>query len=115
MGNKFVSWLEHIGKAILHIAESREVATAVQLFAPQLGSAFNLTVNACAMAEQKWAALGKQNGTGEQKLADVLLIAKPVIAQALADIGKPNDDAAVEKYVNSVVAVLNAAPAPIVG
>lgn len=113
MGNKFVSWLEHIGRSILHIAESPELGKIVQLFAPQFGPAFNLTVNAVAMAEQKYAAIGKQSGTGEQKLADVLLIAQPVIAQALADLGKANDTAAVTKYINAVVAILNNAPAPL--
>lgn len=117
MTNKFVSFLEAVGKdfkkgldVLLKFAPEAE--TAVGIFAPQLGPAFNTTVNAVVMAEQKYAALGKQTGTGQQKLADVLQIAEPVIAQSLADAGKANDTASVTNYVNSVVAVLNAAPAP---
>lgn len=85
---------------------------AVGLFAPALGPLFNSTVAAVVLAEQKAAALGKQTGTGVQKLADVLQIMEPVIAEALKDAGKPNDTAAVTNYINSVVQVLNAAPAP---
>lgn len=119
MGNKFVSWLEDAGKkfahgllAVLHIAESGQVRAAVGLFLPQLGLPFNITMGAIVAAEQKYAALGKQTGTGPQKLADVLQIAEPVIAQALADMGKTHDTPAVIAYINNVVGVLNAAPAP---
>jgi hypothetical protein len=116
MSNKFVSWLQHVGQAfniVLHIAATTGEA-AVAVFAPELGPIFNATVAAVVLAERKYAALGKQAGTGQQKLADVLMIAEPVIAQALADAGKPSDTAAVTNYVNGVVAVLNAAPSPVV-
>lgn len=119
MANKFVSLLEHAGQAfkkgldvILNIAET-EGEVAVATFAPQLGPIFNSTVTAIALAEQKYAALGQQSGSGQKKLADVLTIAEPVIAQALADAGKDHDTQAVTNYINSVVAVLNAAPAPV--
>lgn len=115
--SKFVSILETIGRdfkkgldAILPWAKTAG-AVAVQVFAPELGPMFNMTVAAVALAEQKYAALGKQSGSGKQKLADVLQIAGPVIAQGLADAGKANDDAAVQNYINAVVSVLNAAPA----
>ena len=52
------------------------------------------------MAEQKYAALGKQSGTGASKLADVLQIAGPVIKQGLEDAGKSADDTAVQGYIN---------------
>jgi hypothetical protein len=119
MSNKFVTVLEAIGKdfekglsAILPYAQTMG-ETAVSLFAPSLGPLFNSTVTVVAAAEQKYAALGKQSGTGPSKLADVLQIAEPVIAQGLAAAGKASDTAAVTNYVNSVVTVLNAAPAPV--
>lgn len=84
---------------------------AVSIYAPALGPLFNQTVCAVALVEQKFAALGKQAGTGASKLADVLQIAGPLIKQGLADAGKDSDDAAVQGYINGVVAVLNAAPA----
>lgn len=85
--------------------------TAVSLFAPALGPLFNTTVSIVSAAEQKYAALGKQSGTGTSKLADALQIGEPVIAQGLKAAGKASDTAAVTAYINNVVAVLNAAPA----
>ncbi len=85
---------------------------AVSLFAPALGPLFNSTVSAVVLAEQKAAALGIQSGTGAQKLADVLQLMEPVIAAGLKDAGKDSSTAAVTAYINSVVQVLNAAPAP---
>jgi hypothetical protein len=118
MSNKFVSWLETAGKdfetglvKILPWASGAgEVAVAA--FAPALGPMFNSTVAAVALAEQKYTALGKQTGSGASKLADVVGLMEPVISKGLADAGKASDTAAVTGYVNSVVAVLNAAPAP---
>lgn len=85
---------------------------AVALFAPGLGPLFNQTVSAVVTAEQAAAAVGKQEGSGAQKLASVVTLMGPLIKQVLADAGKPNDDAAVQSYINAVVTVLNAAPAP---
>ena len=114
----FKSWLQHIGSEfkkglefILPIAEGAG-EVAVQLFAPALGPMFNSTVAAVAMAEQKAAALGKQSGTGAQKMADVLQLMEPVIAQGLVDAGKTNSTADVTKYIESVVTILNTLPAP---
>jgi hypothetical protein len=116
MSNKVVTFLEAIGKdfvkgldAVLPYAATVG-ETAVGIFAPSLGPLFNTTVSAIVLAEQKYAALGKQKGTGAQKLADVLQISEPVIAQGLAGRWQPNDTAAVTGYINSVVTVLNAAP-----
>jgi len=118
MTNRFVSFLEAVGhdfkvglERILPYAESAG-EVAIQLFAPALGPLFNSTVTAVALAEQKAAALGKQTGTGVQKLADVIQIMGPVIAAGLADAGKANDQAAVAAYINSVVLILNSIPAP---
>src|ERR1035438_10768851 len=109
MSSKFVSFLEAVGKDFqkgLHFilpiaASSGEVA--VSLFAPSLGPMFNSTVNAVVLAEQKYAALKQQTGTGASKLADVTQLIGPVIAQGLTDAGKTADATAVAGYVNSVV------------
>jgi hypothetical protein len=82
----------------------------LQVFDPAAGALFNTTVNIVATVEQKYAALGKQSGTGAAKLADALLIGEPVIAQGLKLAGKTNDTAAVTNYINSVVTVLNTTP-----
>lgn len=84
---------------------------AVSIYAPALGPIFNQTVCAVAMAEQNFAALGKQSGSGASKLVSATQIVGGLIKQALVDAGKPNDDAAVQNYINSVVTVLNSVPA----
>lgn len=118
MPNKFLSFLEMVGrdfqKGINYILPFAETAgsVAVSIFFPALGPAYNSTVAAVAMAEQKYTALGKQSGSGPQKLADVLSIVRPVVAQALADAGKSSTDNDVINYINSVVNILNAIPAP---
>jgi hypothetical protein len=86
----------------------------VSLFAPELGPMFRATVAAVTLAEQKAIAL-KQQKNGPQKLADVLTLLEPVIAQGLADAGKPNDRGAVISYINGIVAILNTAPACVPG
>lgn len=117
MSNKFVSVLKAVAadflkglRAILpYAATAGEVAVAD--FAPALGPLFNQTVAAVVTAEQSGAAI-KGGLTGPQKLSAVVGIMGPLISQGLADAGKSSDTPAVEGYVNSVVAVLNAAPAP---
>ena len=59
IGHDFKVGLEHI----LPIAESAGEA-AVQIFLPALSPLFNSTVTAVILAEQKAAALGKQDGSG---------------------------------------------------
>ena len=113
----FKSFLAHVGHDlkigldfIIPIAEGSGQA-AVNIFAPGLGPMFRATVGAVVLAEQKAAAL-KQEKNGPQKLADVLQLMEPVISQGLADAGKANDRAGVIAYINSVVQILNTAPAP---
>ena len=112
------SFLETVGRdfkkfVLPYAATAGEVA--VSAFAPALGPMFDSTVTAVVTAEKSAAAVGKQTGSGTQKLAAVVQLMGPLIAQGLQDAGKPNDTAAVEAYINSVVAVLNAAPAPAAG
>jgi hypothetical protein len=109
----FKSFLQKIGedfdKALPWLVKGASLAT---IFDPALGTVFTTTLNIVASVEQKWAALGKQSGTGAQKLADALQIGEPVIAQGLKLAGKASDTAAVTNYINSVVTVANTAPAP---
>jgi|SRR5437879_660944 len=113
----FKSWLQKVGEDfrkgldfVLPLAETAG-ETAVAIFAPQLGPLFNQTVTAVATAEQNFTALGKQNGSGPQKLASVLQITGGLIKQGLTDAGKSATDADVQKYIESVVTILNAVPA----
>lgn len=116
--NKVESWLVAAGKDFVHglgeVLPYAETAgeAAVSLYAPALGPLFNQTVSAVVTAEQKYAALGRQSGSGASKLADVVTIMGPLIAQALNVAGKSNETAAVQGYINSVVTILNAVPAP---
>jgi hypothetical protein len=107
-----MQWIaEEFAKSLPWLQKGGQVLSIVD---PALGAAFNTTVNIVATVEQKYAALGNKPGTGPSKLADALQIGEPVIAQALKDAGKTSDTPAVTNYINSVVAILNAAPAPVV-
>lgn len=115
----FKSWLQHVGQDfkngldfILPFAQGAG-EVAVSIFAPALGPLFNSTVTAVATAEQNFAALGKQNGSGASKLSAVVAIAGGLIKQGLEDAGRAGDEAAVQNYINAVVQILNAAPANI--
>lgn len=116
--NKFISFLDHVGAdfkngltKVMPIMKGAGEA-AVQIFFPAASALFDQTVNAVVTAEQAAAAVGAQAGTGSQKLSSVVTLMGPLIAQALSDVGKPNDNAAVQKYVSAVVTILNAMPAP---
>jgi hypothetical protein len=118
MSSKFVSILETVGKDIKKALDfilpyAQTVGeTAVSIYAPGLGPIFNATVSAVMTAEANFAAIGKSSGSGASKLAAVTSVVGGLIKQALADAGKASDDAAVQSYINGVVQVLNAAPAP---
>lgn len=107
VGHDFKRFLDAI---LPFAATSGEVA--VSIFAPALGGLFNSTVNAVITAEQAAAALGKQSGSGPQKAVTVLQLMGPLIKQGLTDAGRAADDVAVQKYIDAVVTILNAAPAP---
>jgi hypothetical protein len=115
--NKFVAFLDKVGHGlkvglvkVLPIAESAG-EVAVSIFDPAASPLFNQTISAVLTAEQSAAAI-PGGSTGPQKLAAVAQLMGPLIKQALADVGKPNDDTAVEKYISAVVTILNAIPAP---
>ena len=116
----FISWLETEGKKIekdFAIAEPYVQGVgeaAVSAFLPGAAPAINSTINTIIATEQKYAALGKQTGTGAQKLQDVLGISGPVIANFLKQAGKPNDATSVTNVVNSLVTIMNLMPPTVV-
>jgi len=108
----FKSFLQQVGEDFQKALPWLQKAGAfASVFDPSLGTLFSTTVNIVATVEQKYAALGKQSGTGTAKLADALAIGEPVIAQGLKLAGKSSTTADVTNYINSIVTVLNAAPA----
>lgn len=114
---KFVSFLSHVGhffkvaldKALPFAAAAEPI---VGIAFPQLSGLYDSTVAAVAMAEQKAAAAAQQDGSGAQKLADVLAVIAPVATQQLSQAGVKVNSEQLTKYVNAVVASLNALPAP---
>jgi len=62
--------------------------------------------------EQKYAAAGVQNGTGAQKLAEVVLLAGPAVTQLLTQADIPASTAYIQSLVSAVVAILNVQAMP---
>jgi hypothetical protein len=77
-----------------------------------LADATTLVQTAVLMVEQKYAAAGTQSGTGAQKLADVMTIAEPVVAQLLTQSGIAASTDYIQSLVSAVVAILNAQTMP---
>ncbi len=75
-------------------------------------SATTLIQNSVIAVEQKFAAAGSQNGTGAQKLAEVLTLSQQAVTTLLAHAGINASPEYVSSLVNAVVAILNAQPAP---
>jgi len=120
----FVGFLEAAGKDfakglgyVVKIAVPVEALAKLLFpqFAPTITAgvdAATLIQNAVLLVEQKWAAAGKQNGTGAQKLAEVMTLAESAVTAILTQFGVHADTAYVTSLVNAVVAVLNVAAAP---
>lgn len=116
MANKFVSLLQHVGKDLekgLSIILPLAQVAAPELAAidPALGAVFSTTLGVVVQTEQKFAAMGKQNGTGTQKFSEALSILSPIVTSQFAAAGKAHDADTVSKYVQAVVDFLNAIPA----
>ena len=71
-----------------------------------------LVQTAVLLVEQKYAAAGVQNGTGPQKLAEVVLLAEPVVMQLLTQSGIPASSSYIQSLVSAVVAILNVQAMP---
>ena len=119
----FVGVLEMIGKdfakglkwAVTYgIPVERLVALLFPAAAPvatELADATGLIQTAVLLVEQKYAASGVQNGTGTQKLAEVLLLSGDAVTALLAKAGITASSEYISSLVSAVVAVLNAQPA----
>lgn len=77
-----------------------------------IADATSLVQTAVLLVEQKYAAAGVQNGTGAQKLAEVVLLVGPAVAQLLAQAGITTSNAYIESLTSAVVAILNVQTMP---
>lgn len=120
----FVSVLETIGKGFekglkwaveYAIPVERLVALLFPAAAPVAGEvadATSLIQNAVLLVEQKYAAAGKQSGTGSQKLAEVLLLTEQTVTALLAKAGIQANTSYLQQIVSAVVAILNVQQTP---
>jgi hypothetical protein len=113
--NKVVTFLEHVGldieKGFAKAAPIvQEAEPFINLTFPGFGPLFSTTANEVISVEQKFAAMGKQTGSGPAKLANTLAVIQPVAAQLLSAAKLPSDEATVTKWINGVVALLNGIP-----
>jgi hypothetical protein len=77
-----------------------------------IADATSLVQNAVLLVEQKYAAAGVQNGSGAQKLAEVMLLAEPTVAQLLTQAGIAASTTYIQSLVSAVVAILNVQTMP---
>ncbi|MGH2505895.1 MAG: hypothetical protein ACRDHZ_00510, partial [Ktedonobacteraceae bacterium] len=80
--------------------------------ATELVDATGLLQTAILQVEQKYAASGIQNGTGEQKSAEVLVLSEQAVTTLLKQAGINADTSYIQSLINAVVALLNVQAAP---
>jgi hypothetical protein len=119
MWMSFTSALETIGKGFAKgLKWAVEYAVPVEklvglLFpsaapvANEVADATSLIQTAVLLVEQKYAASGVQNGTGPQKLSEVMLLTEQSVTALLAKAGISADSSYIENVVSAVVAILN--------
>jgi hypothetical protein len=128
MQMSFVSVLETVGKGFAKglkwaveyaVPVEKLVGLLFPMAAPvanEVADATSLIQSAVLLVEQKYAASGVQNGTGAQKLSEVMLLTEQSVTALLAKAGITADSTYVANVVSAVVAILNvqtgAAPAP---
>ena len=115
----FVSVMETIGKGFAKgLKWAVEYAVPVEklvglLFpaaapiANEVADATSLIQTAVLRVEQKYAASGVQNGTGAQKLSEVMLLTEQSVTALLAKAGITADSSYISNVVSAVVAILN--------
>jgi hypothetical protein len=115
----FTSVLETVGKGFAKgLKWALEYAVPVEklvglLFpaaapiANEVADATSLIQSAVLLVEQKYAASGVQNGTGAQKLSEVMLLTEQSVTALLAKAGITVDSTYVANVVSAVVAILN--------
>jgi hypothetical protein len=118
----FIGVLEAIGKGFEKglqwaITYAVPVEKLVGLLFPAIApattavaDATSLVQTAVLLVEQKYAAAGVQNGTGAQKLAEVILLAGPAVTQLLTQAGIEANASYIQNLVSAVVAILNVQP-----
>jgi hypothetical protein len=75
--------------------------------ANELADATSLIQTAVLLVEQKYAASGAQNGTGAQKLSEVMLLTEQSVTALLSKAGITADSSYIANVVSAVVAILN--------
>ena len=120
----FVSVMETIGKGFAKgLKWAVEYAVPVEklvglLFpaaapvANEVADATSLIQTAVLLVEQKYAASGVQNGTGAQKLSEVMLLVEQSVTALLAKAGITADTSYLESVISAVVAILNVQGVP---
>jgi hypothetical protein len=120
----FVSVLETVGKdfqkglkwALTYaVPVERLVALLFPSAAPainEVADATSLIQSAILLIEQKYAASGAQNGTGSQKLAEVLVLTEQAVTGLLTKAGITVDSTYVSNLVSAIVAILNVQQTP---
>jgi hypothetical protein len=115
----FTSVLETIGKGFAKgLKWAMEYAVPVEklvglLFpaaapvAAEVADATSLIQSAVMLVEQKYAASGVQNGTGAQKLSEVMLLTEQSVTALLAKAGITVDSTYISNVVSAIVAILN--------
>ncbi len=81
----------------------------------EVADATSLIQSAVMLVEQKYAAAGAQNGTGAQKLAEVLELTTQSVTSLLAKAGINAKSAYISSLVSAVVAILNVQNMPASG
>lgn len=120
----FISFLEAIGKDFEKglawaVKYALPVDKLVALLFPGVApiavgvaDATTLIQNSVLQVEQKYAAAGVQNGSGAQKLGEVLTLAEQAVTSLLTQAGIKADTTYVTNLVNAVVAILNVQTPP---
>ena len=115
----FVSVMETIGKgfakglkwAVEYAVPVEKLAgllfPAAAPIANEVADATSLIQTAVLLVEQKYAASGVQNGTGAQKLSEVMLLTEQAVTALLAKAGITADSSYIANVVSAVVAILN--------
>jgi hypothetical protein len=115
----FTSVLETIGKGFekglkwaveYAVPVEKMVALLFPAAAPLAAGVANATTliqNAVLLVEQKYAASGVQNGTGAQKLSEVMLLTEQSVTALLSQAGITADTSYLQNLVSAVVGILN--------
>jgi hypothetical protein len=119
MEMSFTSVLETIGKGFekglkwaveFAVPVEKLVALLFPAAAPAaagVADATSLIQTAVLLVEQKYAASGVQNGTGTQKLSEVMLLTEQAVTSLLSQAGISADSSYLQSLVSAVVAILN--------